>query len=427
MGAIRWGGFSVPMQPEVIDRYVDAGLAVAPDEEARAWLLLLRAAAGLRWIAFHRPDPMPLEDRVRAGEAAFVKAQEIAEPALEANARRTVGALLIARGEVARGLVLTRPLLEIGSRIDDPRERHLMMIETLQTLAWIAGDGEALLPPLMDALHLGRELRAHDLCHSTGVLMSALYLSGRWDEIPGYLDEHIRTFNMDEADTTCPFALGAFQLGAAVLAHRGEIDRAREVSAEMPKSEAPVGIIEALQAMVANALGDPATGRSIAEQVLATGARNFAEEPTVEIVAELDALIALEDWDAVRAFIPVARSRSSELALAGPAIDRADGLAAAAAGDEVRGRGDARAGGSCASIRSPRSRPRERVRPARGDRSGGQEGSSRPPSPPMYALGAKPTPSASGRRCRPRPSRNAVFDNGCFSPRSRASSRPSGA
>ena len=55
-------------------------------------------------------------------------------------------------------------------------------------------------------------------------------------------------------------------------------------------------------------------------------------------MAYLDALIALEDWDALRAFLPEARSRSAELALAGPAIDRAEGLAAAAAGDEAQAR-----------------------------------------------------------------------------------------
>ena len=56
-GAIRWGGFSVPMDPAVIDRYVDTGLEVATDGDTRAWLLALRAAAGLRWVAFHRADP----------------------------------------------------------------------------------------------------------------------------------------------------------------------------------------------------------------------------------------------------------------------------------------------------------------------------------------------------------------------------------
>ena len=337
MGAIRWGGFSVPMEPEVLDRYVDAGLAVSAESDTHARLLLMRAAVGLRWVAFHRVDPIPLEDRVKAGEEARIKGQEIGDVALEASALRSVGALLIARGEVARGTELTRPLLDLIPRIDDPRERHLMMMETTQTLMWIAGEAESLIPLLMDTLRLGRELRAHDLCHSTAVLISALYLSGRWDEIPGYLDEHIRTFKLDEADTTCPFALGAFQLGATVLAHRGEADRAREVAADMPKSEAPVGIIVALQAMAANSFGEAETGRRLAEEVLSTGTRNFAEEPAVEIIALFDALLALGDWKGVRAFLPEARRRSAELALAGPAADRAEGLAAAAAGDRAGG------------------------------------------------------------------------------------------
>jgi len=166
--------------------------------------------------------------------------------------------------------------------------------------------------------------------------MNALYLAGRWEEIPGYLDEHIRTFKIDEAGTTCPFALGGFQMGAVVLAQRGEIERAQELAGEMPKSEAPVGLVEGLQAMAANALGDPSSGRSMAERVLATGARNFAEEPPVEMVAMLDALVALEDWDALRAFLPEARRRAAELVLVGPSTDRAEGLAAGAGGDIPR-------------------------------------------------------------------------------------------
>ncbi|MDQ2934327.1 MAG: AAA family ATPase [Chloroflexota bacterium] len=332
-GAIRWGGFSVPMEPDVIDRYVETGLAAGPDAETRAWLRMLRAAAGLRWIAFHRADPVPLEERVRAGEEARAHAEAVGDASLEAQSLLTVGSILLAHGNVERGLELTGPLLRMAEHIADPRERHLVTIETAQTRAWIAGEAESVIEPLIDALRVGRELRVHDLCHSTATLISALYLSGRWEEIPGYLEEHLRAFQTDAAGTTCPFALGAFQLGATVLAHRGEIERAREVAALMPKSEAPVGIVEALQATLANALGDPATARSIAEQVIATGARNFAEEPPVELAAKLDAVVALEDWAALRDFLPEVRRRSAELALAGPAADRAEGLALVAAGD----------------------------------------------------------------------------------------------
>src|SRR5436190_2123320 len=192
---------------------------------------------------------------------------------------------------------------------------------------------------LLDALKLGRELRSHDLNHSTGTLINALYLAGRWDEIPGYLEAHLSTFKSDEAaGTTCPFALGAFQLAAVVLAHRGEVDRARELADSMPQPQAPVGIVQGLQAMAVIALGDPSLGREIARDVLATGARNYAEEPPVELAAMLDALVALGAWDELREFLPEARRRARELALAGPTADRAEGLAAAATGDQARAR-----------------------------------------------------------------------------------------
>jgi hypothetical protein len=336
MGAVRWGGFTTPMEPEVVDRYVDTGLAVADDDETRGWLLAMRAAAGLRWLAFHRPDPVSLDERIRAGEEGRALGLRSGDAALEANALRSMGALLLADGEVAGSLELTRPLLDIVSRIDDLRERHLTTIEAGQTLMWVGGEAETLVGVLRSALDLGRGLRVHDHCHSTAVLISALYLSGQWGEIPQLVDEHVRTFNTDEAGTTCPFALGVFQLGASVLAHRGEIDQGRALGVSMPESQAPIGSVEALQATAANALGDYATARSIAERVIEAGSRNFAEEPPIEILALLDALVGMEDWDALRSFLPEARQRAAQLALASPGIDRAEGLASAAAGDVAR-------------------------------------------------------------------------------------------
>src|SRR5439155_2933632 len=49
--------------------------------------------------------------------------------------------------------------------------------------------------------------------------------------------------------------------------------------------------------------------------------------------AMLEALIALEEWDALTAFLPRARAFSDALALIRPASDRAEGVACAAAGD----------------------------------------------------------------------------------------------
>ncbi len=326
------------MDPAVIDEYVDLGLSVEGDEATKAWLLAIRAATGLRWVAFHRPDPVPLEERVRAAEEGLASARRIGDASLESTALRAIGALLLAYGQIERSLELTHQLLEQVDRVGDPRERHLAVTEAAQTLMWTGGEPASVLPKLRDSLVVGRELRVHDLCHSTATLMSALFLIGSWDEVLVYLDEHIRTFKTDSAGTTCPFALGAFQVGALVSAHRGDAERAREVAGMMPKSEAPIGVVEGYQAMLANALGDPDTGRSIAEHVLSTGGRNFAEEPPVELVALLDALIAQQDWAELRNFLPGLRERAGELALAGPAADRAEGLLLAAAGDDDGGR-----------------------------------------------------------------------------------------
>jgi class 3 adenylate cyclase len=328
MAAVRWGGFSVAVDPVEIDRYVDVGLAQDPQGETRAWLLVMRAAAGLRWVAFHREDPVSLEERVRAGEEAAAYAERIGDNTLLANAWRVVGALLLAYGQMEKGLELTRAILPIVDKVADPRERHLLTIETAQSLAFMGGEAEAMVPVLLDALRLGRELRVHDHCHSTGTLINVLYLAGRSDEVAPYLEEHLRTFKSDDAGTTCPFALGAFQMGAVVLAQRGEVDRARELSASMPESQAPIGMTEGLQAMAANAIGEPERGRELARKVLDTGARNFAEEPPIELLAMLDSLVALEAWDELREYLPEARRRAAELALAGPAIERAEALLA---------------------------------------------------------------------------------------------------
>jgi len=338
IAAIRWGGFTVAVRPEVIDRYLDEGLAAATEEGTRARLQTLRAAVGLRWVAFHLEDPISLDDRVKGGREGLDYARKIGDPDLETMALRQISGLLMARGQVDVALPMIRELIAKAPRVSDTRNRHLNIVESAQALAWIGGDAPGLLPTLAAALVLARELRVHDICHSTETLMSASYLAGRWDEIEPILEEHRRVFKSDAAGTTCPFALGGFQLGALVLAQRGEIDRAREVAAEMPEPQSPVGIVQGYEAMLANALGDPATGRQIAESVLATGARDFSEEPPVELVAELDALVALGDWTALETFLESARPRRSQLAIAGPAMDRAEGLLAWSNGDGATAR-----------------------------------------------------------------------------------------
>ncbi len=331
MAAIMWGSFATPMEPETIDSYVRTGLEGGPDRDTRAWLDLLKAAAGVRWMAFHRTDPIPYRERADALEAARAYAERTGNTILESNVLHIRRALLIVNGDVDGSVAATRRQLVVSDICDDPRERHLGLVEAGNTLTWVAGEAEAMIEPMSRALRIGRELRPHDVNHSTMTLMAALFLAGRWAEIPGLIDEHLAAFEA-QSDSSCPFAMGGFPLGAVVLADRGDLDRARTVAGLMPDGEGPVGMVEALQAMASLAFGDAASARAMAQRALDSGTRNFAEEPAIELAVMLDALVALEDWDAIRAFLPEVRARAGLLALAAPTADRAEARALAAAG-----------------------------------------------------------------------------------------------
>ena len=331
MGAILWGSFGTPMEPDVIDQYVRQGLAAGPEPEIRAWLDMLVAAAGVRWTAFHRPDPVPYEQRTGSLDAARAYAERTDNTILEANILHIGRALLIVNGDIAGAIAATRRQLVLGEVCDDLRERHLALIEAANTLTWVPGEAAPMLETVHRALGIARELRAHDVNHSTMTTMSVHYLTGGWAEIPALLDEHIVAFKVRE-DSSCPFAMGGFPLGATVLARSGDPERARAILASMPVSDAPIGMVEALQAMATLALGDADAARAMAQRVIDSGTRNFAEEPRIELMVLVDALVELGDWDAIRSALPQVRDGAGYLALAQPAADRAEGLAAAAAG-----------------------------------------------------------------------------------------------
>jgi uncharacterized protein YciI len=92
-------------------------------------------------------------------------------------------------------------------------------------------------------------------------------------------------------------------------------------------------MVEAFSAMAMLALGDAAGARDEARRVLATGVRNYAEEPAIELLVLADALDALEDWDGLRTWLPQLRAGQHLVAAGRATADRAEALAHAAAGE----------------------------------------------------------------------------------------------
>jgi tetratricopeptide (TPR) repeat protein len=183
------------------------------------------------------------------------------------------------------------------------------------------------------ALELARRAHAlsvganpHQRMHATWPIISARYHLGRWEEALAVVDEHVEAFRQDPA-TGCSFVRDGPIIGAAILAHRGELDRARALAA-LVGEPTNLATASAWQARFATASGDPETARRISEDK-ARERRLYGEQ---HLVALLEALAALEDWPAVVKLLPEARARMDGNALLGPVSDRVEGLAHAQAG-----------------------------------------------------------------------------------------------
>ena len=119
---------------------------------------------------------------------------------------------------------------------------------------------------------------------------------------------------------------GGLLISAAVLAHRGDLERAGETAALVPMNWEKPALPEALHGFALLALGDAATARQDAERILATNRRLTYEESPFEVVLMVDALVALHDAEGLRAFLPIAERMRHAVAVLAPAADRAVGL-----------------------------------------------------------------------------------------------------
>jgi len=330
MAAVKWGGFRVKPTPALMERFVDEGLQVAADDETRNWLTVLKGNVGLRW-AWSSPigDPLPLAERVRLAGAAVQVAETLGSPALLSQAYRTYGLLQSMAGAWDVTVTMARRDVLLADRLESTEQAFtlfwnaLFLMEIAGELTEVAGYAER-------SLQVARALSPHELMHSTYTVMSARSLAGRWAELEAPAGEHLEALAR-EPGIGCPYVRGGPVVAAIAFAHQGRLDRAAELAATLtPELDKP-GLPEALLACYHVARGDPLAGRELAERV--AGRAVYAEENAFEVLAMLDALAALEQWDALVGFLPLARAAARGLALAGPASDRAEGLARAAAGD----------------------------------------------------------------------------------------------
>ena len=332
MAVNRWGGFRVPPDPVMCDRVVDEGLAVVRDPAARTQLLALRALCGSRWAWTGRTDPVPAEGRRRAAESARRLAHELGAPPLQGLALLSLATAHFIEGAYDQAVAAILEEVDLMDQGGRDRDRALGHAIACLVVGDVSGAWDRALAHARTSYALGRAISPHDGLHGTFLVMACLLHLGRWSEMEPFLAEHLALLEGPEADMSCPYLRGGPVLGAIGLCHLGEVQKAREVAARVAPDPDHPGYVDALRGRLAIELGDPQTGRALAERLVLMGRRPGPWEIPFEAIVLVEALEAQGDWDALERFLPATRSRGGYLAAMTPTCDRAEGVARAAAG-----------------------------------------------------------------------------------------------
>src|SRR5256886_11966357 len=199
----------------------------------------------------------------------------------------------------------TRQEQALVDRIAASRDRALGLFWIALRCMDIEGRYEEGLEFAARSVELGRQLAPHDVLHATHALLYGNSSLGRWQLIDALHEEHLENFQKDK-DMSCPYVRGGLLISAAVLAHRGDLERARETAALVPMNWEKPALPEALHGFALLALGDAETARQDAERILATNRRLTYEESPMEVVLMVDALVALHDAEGLRRVLPQA-------------------------------------------------------------------------------------------------------------------------
>src|SRR5438309_3598357 len=325
MTAIRWGGFTVLPPTRQVDGYVAAGLAAGPEVLERGWLLALRAYGNTRRGDPREIDAIPTTERIKAGEEAVRIGRQLEDVDLEVLATRALSGLATTQGAYVRAMDFARQEEALVDRIVYSRERALGLFWIGLRYMDIEGHYEEGLALMARSYQLAKQLALHDVLHATFALLYGNASLGRWERIDALLEEHLAAFRQ-EPDMTCPFIRGGPLISAAILAHRGDLEGAREMVALVPMNWSDPSLPEALHGFALLATGDAAAARQEAERVLAASRRLTYEEAPLEWLLMVDALVDLRDAEGLRTLLPQTERVRSAVALLGPAMDRAVGM-----------------------------------------------------------------------------------------------------
>ena len=328
------GAFHPSPKPEVVEAFINEGLAQSEDEAITARLLasyglVARLHGGSEpYRHGQQQDPVPIERRIEAAEKSRRVGQRLDDLQLLRSANFALEILYAIAGRFDAQLELAMEDLAVVDRLGSRMHQGDALRNAARTVIMLTGNYEEGLGLARRSLDLSRDTNPHHLMHGTYMVMLVLYELGRWDEIPPFLDEHLKAFRLDPA-VECDLVRDGPIIGAVLAAKAGDLDRAHALKALIGDPTSEPERATAWQAMLEIALGHPENARQISSGK-AIGRQSYGP---LHARSLLEALVALEDWDEVGRFVPLARRQVAGLAILGPCCDRAEGLAARARGN----------------------------------------------------------------------------------------------
>ena len=329
------GAFRSSPDPDDVEQVIADGLARATDPETLASLQVSYGQVARLYRGSepfgqgHKPDVVPLADRIAAVEKALDVADSLNNSHLQWMGNAALGILYGMAGRYRENLDLALkvlPLVErMGSRLDQGDAVRRAAVVTMN----VTGDYVEGLRLARHSLELSRDTSPHQLMHGTCPVITALYELGLWDQIPSVLDEHLEAFRIDPA-IECDFVRDGPILGALVAARSGQSARALELAELLPSPVMELERATAWQSMLAVALRQPDVARQISEGKALEG-KSYGPHHARSM---LEALVALEDWNELDRFVRLARPHADGLALLGPCCDRAEALVQESKGDQ---------------------------------------------------------------------------------------------
>ena len=343
MMAQRFGAFERIPPADVLESIADEGLAAveeAEDTAIRIRLLIFFANMSRIWVGSRmgrllgpdREDPVAPSERRAAAEEALALARTSGLVDETAESLDALAELCVLAGDWPGYRRLIAEHLALVDRISSPSDQIDALFEGARAKSE-EGAYEEALTHARRGLAIADGLSPHEWMHASHVFAMAAWPLGHWDEIVALAPRHLE-LAAREPDVTCSAVRGAGLVAARILVERGLDEEAVEMvplPAHVPERIAFANA--SLLADYALAAGRLDLVKEIIDRML--GMRRGLLSDGVGVV--IDGLVALADWPRLSGFLPLAREISAGIAILRPMSDRAEGIAAAAAGDEAFG------------------------------------------------------------------------------------------